>query len=46
LGRALLQDPDVLIVDEGLGALDPATAEVCMECIVKHARTVVVVAHE
>jgi len=43
--RALLQDPDVTILDESFGALDPATAEQCANVMIDRARTLVMIAH-
>lgn len=45
IARALLQDPDVVILDESFAALDPATLACCLDTARRHARTLVVVAH-
>jgi ATP-binding cassette subfamily B protein len=45
LARALLQEPDILILDESFAALDPETLRVVMECVLERARTLVVIAH-
>lgn len=45
IARALLQDPDVVILDESFAALDPATLARCLDTARSHARTLVVVAH-
>jgi ATP-binding cassette, subfamily B, bacterial len=45
LARALLQAPDVLILDESLAALDPQTRLRVLEVVSRRARTLVVVAH-
>ncbi|WOB11355.1 ABC transporter ATP-binding protein [Piscinibacter gummiphilus] len=45
LARAILQEPDVLLVDESLGTLDPATFLICLRFINETSRAVVMVAH-
>jgi ATP-binding cassette subfamily B protein len=45
LARALLQDADVVLLDESLGALDPESLQQCVECVMRRARTLLVVAH-
>jgi ATP-binding cassette subfamily B protein len=45
LARALLQQPDLLILDESLAALDPETRRQVLEAVGRHARTVVLIAH-
>ena len=45
IARALLQAPDVLVLDESFAALDPETLNVCMACVRRRARTLLVVAH-
>jgi ATP-binding cassette subfamily B protein len=45
LARALLQDTDLVILDESFAALDPETLQIAMECAVRRARTLVVIAH-
>jgi ATP-binding cassette subfamily B protein len=45
VARALLQQPDLLIIDESFGALDPETLELAMEQVLARARTLVVIAH-
>ena len=46
LARALLADPDVLLLDEPLGALDPATARLVLDVVRQRARTLVLISQE
>jgi ATP-binding cassette, subfamily B, bacterial len=45
LARALLQNAQLTILDESFAALDPQTLEKCLDCALKRARTLVVIAH-
>jgi ATP-binding cassette subfamily B protein len=45
LARALLQDAEVIVLDESLAALDPENLALCMECIMRRAKTALVIAH-
>jgi ATP-binding cassette subfamily B protein len=45
IARALLQDPDVVVLDESLAALDPETLERVIGTVQRRARTLVVIAH-
>lgn len=45
IARALLQEPDLIILDESFAALDPETLELAFACVKKHARAMLVVAH-
>jgi len=45
IARALMQDPDLVVLDESLGALDPETHGRVLDCVLRHARTLVVIAH-
>ncbi len=45
LARAVLQSPEVLILDESFGALDPATTARALETVVARAGTLLVIAH-
>jgi ATP-binding cassette subfamily B protein len=45
IARALLQSPDLVILDESFGALDPENFATSLICAVRHARTLLVIAH-
>ena len=45
LARALLQDAGLVVLDENLAALDPENLELCLECLVRRARTLLMIAH-
>jgi ATP-binding cassette subfamily B protein len=45
VARALLQEPELLILDESFGALDPEMLACALECVWRHARTLLVIAH-
>jgi ATP-binding cassette subfamily B protein len=45
IARALLQRSELIILDESFGALDPETLEVSFRCVLKRAKTLVVIAH-
>lgn len=45
VARALLQDSDVVVLDEGFAALDAETLRTCMACVRRRAKTLIVVAH-
>jgi ATP-binding cassette subfamily B protein len=45
LARALLQEPDLLILDESLAALDPESRLEVLAAVERRARTLVVIAH-
>jgi ATP-binding cassette, subfamily B, bacterial len=45
LARALLQAPDLLILDESLAALDPETRLRVLEVVGRRAGTLVLIAH-
>jgi ATP-binding cassette subfamily B protein len=45
VARALLQRADVVILDEGFGALDPDSLRLTLECARRRAATLMVVAH-
>lgn len=45
VARALLQNSEVLILDESFAALDPTTARQAVECVLRRAPTLIVIAH-
>jgi len=45
IARALMQDADVLIFDESFAALDPENIRRALECVLRRARSVLVIAH-
>ena len=45
LARALLQNPQLVLLDESFAALDPETLRLSLECVLRRAETVLVVAH-
>ena len=45
MARALLQQPEAVILDESFATLDPENLRLAMECALKRAKTLMVVAH-
>jgi ATP-binding cassette subfamily B protein len=45
LARALLQNTPLVVLDESLAALDPATLQRAIACIERHATSALVIAH-
>jgi ATP-binding cassette subfamily B protein len=45
LARALLQGAELTVMDESFAALDPETLERCLECAIRRAKSLVVIAH-
>ena len=45
LARALLQGAHLTVLDESFAALDPETLALCLNCSLKRARTLMVIAH-
>jgi ATP-binding cassette subfamily B protein len=45
LARALLQGAPLMILDESFAALDPETLEQCLQCVLRRAPTLMVIAH-
>jgi ATP-binding cassette subfamily B protein len=45
LARALLQKAELVVLDECLAALDPENFRQCLECVVRRAPTLILIAH-
>jgi ATP-binding cassette subfamily B protein len=45
LARAILQQAPLVILDESFAALDPETLELCLQCVLKRAPSLLVIAH-
>lgn len=45
LARALLQRPEVIVLDESFGALDAETCKECLECVLRRSPALVVISH-
>lgn len=45
IARALLQQPDLLVLDESFAALDPETLRMSLDCVVRRAASLLVIAH-
>ena len=45
LARALLQRAEVVVLDETLAALDPENLQQCLECVMRRAETLLLIAH-
>jgi ATP-binding cassette subfamily B protein len=45
IARALLQQSDLVILDESFGALDPENLQTALDCTLRHAKTLMVIAH-
>jgi ATP-binding cassette subfamily B protein len=45
LARALLQQPDVLVLDESFGALDPVSLRTCLAAVRRREHALLVIAH-
>ena len=45
IARALLQDAPIIILDESFAALDPETLRCSLNCVLKRASTLMVIAH-
>lgn len=45
LARALLQHAHLTVLDESFAALDPETLALCLDCSLKRAKTLMVIAH-
>lgn len=45
VARAILQQPDLLILDESLASLDPVNSNRVLDCVEKYCKAVIIVAH-
>ena len=45
IARALLQNAELVVLDESFAALDPQTLQLAVDCVKKHASTLLVIAH-
>ncbi|WP_308366052.1 MULTISPECIES: ABC transporter ATP-binding protein [unclassified Microbulbifer] len=45
IARALLQNAELVVLDESFAALDPENLRLAVDCVKKHARTLLVIAH-
>ena len=45
MARALLQGGDLIVLDESFAALDPEYLRIALECVLRRAETLLVVAH-
>jgi ATP-binding cassette, subfamily B, bacterial len=45
IARALLQDADLVVLDESFAALDPMNLKLALECVLKRARSLLVISH-
>ena len=45
IARALLQDADLVVLDESFAALDPENLQRALECVLKRAKSLLVIAH-
>jgi ATP-binding cassette subfamily B protein len=45
IARALLQRPDLLILDESFAALDPHNFLIVLDCVLKRSSTLLLIAH-
>lgn len=45
IARALLQNADLVILDESFASLDPENMQIALECVLRRAATLLVIAH-
>jgi ATP-binding cassette subfamily B protein len=45
MARALLQDPELVVLDESFASLDPETMRRSLDCVLRRARALLVIGH-
>lgn len=45
IARALLQGAEIIVLDESFAAMDPETLRLALQCVLRRASTLLVIAH-